>query len=169
VLDVRVAAPEDAPAVADVHVRSWQTAYRGLLPDAYLDELRAEDRASRYLFDSSDPGAPSTSVATVDGAICGFVTTGPSADDDAPGSGEVLALYVDPQAWGIGAGRILLEGARRRLYDQGFSDAVLWVLAGNHRAERFYRVDGWEPDGCRRILPVWGVEVDESRFRRPLP
>ena len=33
-------------AVARVHVRSWQVGYRGLLPDAYLDGLRAEERRS---------------------------------------------------------------------------------------------------------------------------
>ena len=41
-------------AVARVHVRSWQVGYRGLLPDAYLDGLRAEERAERYNFASGD-------------------------------------------------------------------------------------------------------------------
>ena len=38
---LRPAEPDDAMEVARVHVRSWQAGYRGLLPDAYLDGLRA--------------------------------------------------------------------------------------------------------------------------------
>ena len=45
----------DAMAVACVHVRSWQAAYRTLLPDDYLDQLRPEDRAQKYDFADLDP------------------------------------------------------------------------------------------------------------------
>jgi len=57
---LRPAEPADAMGVARVHVRSWQAAYRGLLPDAYLDGLRAEDRAQRYRFASEDVRDPAT-------------------------------------------------------------------------------------------------------------
>ena len=36
------ATPEDALEVAGVHVRAWQSAYRGLLPDEHLDGLRVD-------------------------------------------------------------------------------------------------------------------------------
>ena len=72
VLTVRSAEPEDATAVAEVHVRSWQIGYRGLVADAYLDGLRAEDRARTYVFGSDDPDLPSTLVAVeASGAIRG--------------------------------------------------------------------------------------------------
>jgi ribosomal protein S18 acetylase RimI-like enzyme len=168
VLLVRPARPEDGEAVADLHVRSWQVAYRGLLPDHYLDGLRPEDRMGRYSFGSDDPAAPSTFVATEHDAMRGFVTTGPSRDLDAPGAGELLALYVDPLAWGLGVGRCLMEHARAQLHETGFRHATLWVLVGNDRAQRFYRADGWLPDGVRRTQDVWGVAVDEERLHRTL-
>jgi hypothetical protein len=57
-ISLRPAVPGDSLAVARIHVRAWQTAYRGLLPDAYLDGLRAEDRAARGWSSSSEtPGA----------------------------------------------------------------------------------------------------------------
>jgi GNAT superfamily N-acetyltransferase len=83
--------------------------------------------------------------------------------------GELLALYVDPGSWGKGIGRRLLVEARARLAGRGFVEAILWVLAGNERAERFYRVDGWRPDGARRHDEIWGVTADEVRYRRALP
>lgn len=51
----RPAEPGDAGAVARVHVRSWQVAYRGPFPDESLDGLRPEDRASRHTFGDHDP------------------------------------------------------------------------------------------------------------------
>jgi len=55
---LRPAQPADAAAVARVHVRSWQVAYRGLLPDEYLDGLQPEDRAPHYTFGDRGPGRP---------------------------------------------------------------------------------------------------------------
>lgn len=154
--------------VARVHVRSWQAGYRGLLPDAYLDGLRAEERAQRYRFESDNVREPATVVAIEDGMICGFVTTAPARDSDTPAHGEVFALYVDPEWWGRGFGAALIFAAQTRLVDAGFRNAVLWLLAGNARADRFYRIDGWVPDGLNRTDTVWGVTVDEVRYRRVL-
>ena len=165
---IRVAEPEDALAVARVHVRSWQAAYRKLLPDDYLDQLRPEDRAQRYDFATRDPLKPRTIVAAENGSILGFATTAPAYETDLPGHGELCALYVDPDQWGHRIGAALISAARARLREVGYRQAVLWVLAGNVRAERFYQIDGWSADGTRRTDTVWNVTVDEFRFRREL-
>jgi len=168
-MPVRTAQPDDAAAVAEVHVRAWQAAYRGLMADEFLDSLRPEDRAARYRFAAPDPDAPETLVVTdTEGAIAGFATVAPARDDDRSGTGEVCALYVDPPAWGSGMGLALMQAARARLVELGFTQAGLWVLVGNDRAQRFYRRDGWTADGARRTDQVWGVRVDEVRFVRSL-
>jgi GNAT superfamily N-acetyltransferase len=169
---LREARPGDELAVADVHVRAWQEAYRGLIPDEYLDALDPRDRARRYTFEASDPAAPTTvlAVAEEDGeeAILGFTTISPSRDPDAPGLGEVVALYVDPERYRGGVGRILMAEARRRMGEAGFTDALLWVLDGNDRATRFYEREGWSPDGATRVEHPYGVVSNVSRFRRTL-
>jgi len=165
---LRSAVPDDAMSVAQVHVRSWQAAYKGLLPDDYLGQLRPESRARRYDFGTSDPGKPSTIVAVERAVIVGFATMAPAKDADAGGGGEICALYVDPDCWGRGIGCALIEQARSGLRSRGFLHAVLWVMTGNLRAERFYRRDGWEADGMRRTESIWDVEVEEFRFRRRL-
>src|ERR1700722_10042050 len=96
---LRPAIPDDAIAVARVHVRSWQAAYRTLLPDSYLDQLRPEDRAQNYDFASHDPLVPRTVVATENGLIRGFATTRASSEPDLTNYGELCALYVDPEHW----------------------------------------------------------------------
>jgi GNAT superfamily N-acetyltransferase len=100
--------------------------------------------------------------------ICGFATTCAARDEDVPGYAELAAIHVDPDAWGHGVGQALLAAARAHLLDSGFRHAILWVLVGNVRAERFYVKDGWAPDGSRRTDTVWGVQVDDQRYRRTL-
>jgi len=156
------------PADARVHVRSWQVAYRGLMPDDYLDQLRPEDRAQRYNFAHVDPLQPHTIVAVTDDVICGFATTMPARDADVSGYGELCALYIDPDDWGRGIGVALVSAARAHLVRQGFRNALLWVLEGNTRADRFYRKDGWAPDGLRRTDEIWGIQVNDLRYQRPL-
>ena len=155
-------------AVAQVHVRSWQVAYRTLLPDDYLDGLRPEDRAQMYDFASTDPAKPKTMVAEEGGLILGFATTMPSRDASLPEHGELCALYADPEYWGRGIGVALIAAAREQLQSQGFAKALLWVLAGNVRAERFYRTDKWMPDGMSRTDTVWNAMVNEIRYLRDL-
>ena len=99
---LRPAEPEDATAVARVHVRSWQAAYRSLLPADYLDNLRPEDRAQTYDFTSRDPLKPQTIVASKEGLILGFATTMHSREPDLKNYGELCALYVHPDHWAGG-------------------------------------------------------------------
>ena len=165
---IRPAQPGDALAVARVHVRSWQAAYCSLLPGEYLDQLHPEDRAAHYDFSHIDAQKPYTQVAESDGSIVGFATTAPARDGDCAGLGELLALYVAPESWGQSMGQQLAAAARRRLTDKGFAETVLWVLEGNVRADRFYRKDGWLPDGSQKRDEIWGITVSEIRYRRAL-
>jgi GNAT superfamily N-acetyltransferase len=149
-------------------VRSWQEAYRGLLPREYLDQLRPEDRAPHYDFTHTNAEKPRTIVAVEEGHICGFATTASARDPDLANYGELFALYVDPGHWGRGTGIALITTARQHLWDRGFRHACLWVLDGNTRAERFYRLDGWYCDEASRSATIWNLTVSEHRFLRKL-
>jgi ribosomal protein S18 acetylase RimI-like enzyme len=167
-MELRRAEPADAIAVARVHVRSWQAAYRKLMPDDYLDQLRPEDRANKYDFGNLDPVRPQTIIATESGVIRGFATTAPAQESNMSDYGELYGLYVDPDHWGRGIGVALVSAARTRLFHLGFRNAILWVLVGNVRAERFYRRDQWIPDGGQRTEERCGFKVNDVRYRRNL-
>ncbi len=154
-------------AVARVHVRSWQVAYQGLLPEEFLRQQRAEDRAGKYDFTHHDPLRPHTMVAFEGPEIFGFVTTMPCRESLTQ-CGELCALYVDPAYWGRGFGGTLIAAARTHLSQSGFRHACLWLLKGNMRAAAFYETDGWAPDGQQRNAEVWGIAVEEIRYRRTL-
>ena len=127
-INIRQAVAADAMAVAVAHVRSWQVGYRGLLPAAYLDGLRPEDRASRYGFEQMNPDGPFTQVAVDGDTICGHVTTGRCRDDDLQGGGEIWALYVDPSRWGGGIGHRLITAYAADSVVEGFAEAFAHYL-----------------------------------------
>ncbi|MDP7701924.1 GNAT family N-acetyltransferase [Mycobacterium sp. TY815] len=166
--EVRDAVPTDAPEVAGVHVRSWRSAYRGLIDQDYLDGLTPEAWTSRYDFGRVGLRIPSTLVAVREDTICGFASVGLCRDDELADLGELMALYVDPAHLNTGIGRLLIDAARARLTARGFTAAALWVLRGNDRARRFYERDGWQPDGTERSRVYGGQPAEEVRYRRTL-
>jgi GNAT superfamily N-acetyltransferase len=165
-MKVRAAAPEDAEAIAQVHVTTWQTAYRGTIPDDYLDALDVAGRAQLWRRGLST-GASSVVLAVEDGgAVTGFVAFGPHRGE--ADSGQVYALYVRPDRWRNGAGAVLMAAAERDLRERGFGTARLWAIDGNERAQGFYERCGWMPDGARRYEELGGAAVPQLRYHRLL-
>lgn len=170
-MELREASIEDAAQIAAVHVETWQAAYGALLPADFLASLDMAQRVrswhDRLLAGDAER---STVVAERDGAIVGFAVTGAARDEGAGASvGELMALYCHPRAWGSGVGRALITDAVERLSAAGYEEAILWVLEGNERAERFYRAAGWRSDGALKHAEIGGTQVRELRYRRDLP
>jgi GNAT superfamily N-acetyltransferase len=170
---VRPRRPEDADALADLRVRSWRAAYRGLLPDDYLDRMPQgadEFRAARERFwtPAARAGRPPVHhlVAERDRVLTGFAVCGPERDTGTR-AGELLALYVAPEHWSTGAGRTLLAAASEMLAADGHPSLALWVLEGNTRARRFYERNGLRPTGHRRTVTL-GAPVPEVRYEAAL-
>lgn len=163
---VRRAEPADAEAIALAHVRAWQVAYDGLFPEDELAQLDPVARAETLRRRLAAPAAGhATLAAEGDDGVIGFVSTGPSRDDDASRRvGELYAIYVDPTAWGLGAGRQLMDAALDEL-GATFAEATLWVLAENPRARRFYEAAGWRPDGAEKEDTYLRTPVTEVRYR----
>jgi ribosomal protein S18 acetylase RimI-like enzyme len=146
---IRAARPADARPIAAVHVATWRAAYAGLLPDEVLAGLDTGEWAQRWNRNlAASAEGRFVLVFEQDGRVGGFVSGGPSRDQF-PG-GEVYAIYVDPARQGRGAGSRLLTAAARHLAEAHFTDASLWVLAGNHPARRFYESQGWRSDGTEQ-------------------
>ncbi len=165
-MTVRVAAPDDAPAIAAVHVSAWQQAYRGLLPQEGLDQLSVDKRTALWQKNLSGD-ASTTAVHEREGSVDGFVCYGACRDDDVTSDmiGEIIGINVAPSAWGTGAGRDLCRHARSALVAGGDREVCLWVLAGNARACRFYDKEGFTPDGTEREVEILGRLVREIRYR----
>ena len=164
---IREAALSDARAIAEIHVRAWQAAYRGQLPDDYLDDLSVEDRLGQHEWTIRNPRETwRLWVAEDDGAVVGFAVTGPGEDVDADErTGEVYAIYLEPGRIGTGLGSRLFAHAVDDLRDRGFTGATLWVLESNERARRFYEIAGWKPDGATASEQIDRALMPTVRYR----
>ncbi|WP_211262685.1 GNAT family N-acetyltransferase [Nitriliruptor alkaliphilus] len=160
----------DAGPVSSVHTRTWQIAYRGLLPDQVLDHLDTGQRADGWREILATRDGPSVLLAVSDTAgaperVVGFVAVGASRDEDAGDRrGEVHAIYVDPDHWAAGIGTDLLAAGTEQLRQRGWTTATLWVLSANTRTRAFYERHGWRTDGHTRVELVGGAEAPHTRY-----
>ncbi|MDQ0993924.1 GNAT family N-acetyltransferase [Streptomyces sp. V3I7] len=165
---IRAMTPADCDRVAEIRVAGWRSAYRGLMPQTYLDALDvAADAERRRSWFRDSRGDVVNLVAERDGALVGWAAHGPYRDGEVrTADAELYALYVDRAHLGGGVGRALLERAVREASAAGRARMFLWVLQGNTRARRFYERAGFGADGAEEPFEVDGVAVPEVRYVR---
>jgi len=160
--------------MGEVHVAAWQSAYRGLLSDEFLDSLDAPTRAEHWRgaltaatqrAEVPDGGSdPHNLVGEIDGSVVAIATVGPYRDRPAGDMGELWMINVEPSSWGTGIATELLGVAVERLVGMNCAGAVLWVIDRNLRARRFYEKHGWRVDGESKAELVGDREIIEVRY-----
>ena len=163
-MEIRRLGPgDDALAVSRVYRESWRAAYRGIVPQAFLDEM-AEDRWCSFL-----TGGGAESLLLLDGQrLAGTAACGPVRQAAPQRRGELISLYLLPDYWGRGMGKALLEAALERLREMGCREAALWVLEENRRARAFYERQGFSPTGAALADEIGGRQLRELEYARRL-
>ena len=154
-LVIRRARASDSDDIARVHVQSWREAYRGLLPQAYLDQLSVAAHERQWRRSLTDGGWGF--VAQWEQRIVGFASGGLSRGRRDV-SGELYLLYVLRARHGQGIGRALFDASHLELARRGHHGLLVWVLADNG-ARRFYERLGGEPAGEAKVM------VADRQFR----
>jgi ribosomal protein S18 acetylase RimI-like enzyme len=162
---IRRARPDDAEAIARLHVASWQATYRAELPLAFLD---GQDIAARARHWGAEIAGPTRVLVALEGeALVGFVAGGPTRDD-VPDPSRVFAVYnlhVDPACHAQGLGRGLFEAMAEVARGAGAAELRLWVVETNAGARRFYEGRGMQFDGARQSHAVGpGAVLHEVRY-----
>ncbi len=170
-LSIRRMTLADCDRVSEIRVGGWRSAYRGLVPQSYLDALSVEQDAERRRARLAQHGGGVVNlVAEQEGEIVGWACHGPYRDGEVrTGDAELYAIYVDPARCGGGIGRALLAQAVRQCAAAGHVRMFLWVLKENARARRFYERAGFRADGAEEPFEVDGIAVPEVRYARCLP
>jgi len=143
---VRRAVIDDADAIARVHVASWQTSYRGILPDATLDGLDVSARAERWRKNLAEAASVTFVACAGDGRGLGFASAGPHRAGGAI-TGELYAIYLLDDAKRTGIGRALYAEATAWLRAHAMTSMIVWVLEDNPPARQFYEAMGGVLDG----------------------
>lgn len=160
---VRAPLLEDVPEMARVIVRCWQETYRGLVPDAVLDDPgfpSARERFWTVALTDERYRDSRTAVAERDGELIGVAMSGPPLDRGATWSRQLYVLYVVAAEHGTGAGLALLDAVV-----DADEPVALWVADPNPRAQAFYRKHGFVADGASQV----DDGVREIRMVRGLP
>lgn len=162
---IREPSKNDTRGLAEVHVRSWQAAYRGQLPDDILDNLSVEQREKQWHLTLNSP-SNKVLVAEAEQRIVAFISFGPVRDGglDKSSVGEVYAIYALEEFWDQGIGRKLMEASLAALRDMNCSRVKIWLLETNQRAISFYQKFGFSADGAQKAEPLAGVERREIRY-----
>jgi ribosomal protein S18 acetylase RimI-like enzyme len=140
VIGVRRAEAKDAEAITAVHDSAWRLAYEGMIPARELSRIVA--RRGPKWWDRAIRKGTAILVLEVGGTICGYATVGPNRARNLAQKGEVYEIYMKPEYQGIGLGTRLFLAARRELARFGFDTVVVWALADNDNAIRFYKNAG---------------------------
>lgn len=140
-MEVYRAGAQDAPFVANLWLANWQSTYRGLLPDEYLDSLSyagALETWSEYMRSEDNR----VFIARAGGARLGFAACEP--DSELAGCLYLHSLHVVPEARGKGVGTRLISQVWEMARTLGCSGLSICVVRGNESARRLYSELGAE-------------------------
>ena len=151
--NIRPAVVHDARAIAEVHVESWKSTYRGIFPDALLNGLSVEKRESFWresLAAHEPPSAITMAGCDAGGNVVAFVSGGKERTGQLGCDGEIYAIYLRQEVQRQGLGSLLVRQFVHELDARGFGSMAVWVLALNP-SRRFYERLGAKVIGQQQI------------------
>lgn len=148
-----------ASAVSHIYALSWKTGYKNIIPQDYLDNLSME-RWTPFLKNSLFDGF----VLKVKGEYVATSSISSARDEDMRGWGEVVSLYVLPNHFYKGYGKLLLSFVVSELKNQGYNNIYLWVLEDNKQAINFYERNGFSTNGDKKVITIAGTELMELKY-----
>jgi ribosomal protein S18 acetylase RimI-like enzyme len=164
---IRQATLEDAAGITKVHIDTWRTTYRGIVPDEFLANMSYEERTQRWtnIFNNSEGKSYHFVAENDDGCIVGFVSGGVNRDEHPRYQSELYAIYILEAYHGQGIGKRLTVALVERLLQMGLDSMILWVIAVNP-ARRFYEALGGQLVGTQQF-EIAGASIDEVAYGWP--
>lgn len=142
---IREATQSDVPAISKVHVDTWRTTYRGIVPDEHLANLSYERRANGWyqILNRAPEDGNFTYIAEDEsGEIVGFANGGVERTGDPIYRGELTAIYIRQSYQGKGIGRGLVHVVAERLGRLGMNSMLVWVLVDNPACQFYAALGG---------------------------
>jgi len=129
-ITIREATVEDARAIAEVHVATWQTSYSGILPPDVLAGLSAESRAAMWEEGLSQPRGNNFLFVAENNAdeVIGFVGGGKANELIKGFKGEIRVIYILEAYQRKGIGRKLIQVSIARLLEEGITSMLVWAF-----------------------------------------
>ncbi|MEM1485213.1 GNAT family N-acetyltransferase [Oscillospiraceae bacterium PP1C4] len=160
---IKQATAQDAKTISHIHASSWKAAYRGMIPQQYLDELQDDFWVSA--FQSWIDTNPIKALLIYDNELpVGCIVYGKSRDDKLPEWGEIISIYLIPAYLGKGYGYKLFNSALDDMKHAGYHDIYLWVLEDNEAAKKFYERNGFVCNNDKYSFEIMNKPIHDVRY-----
>lgn len=142
---IREANINDAFSIAKVHIDTWRTTYKGIVPDEYLNKMDYDQRGKKWQSIISDASKVGKYIFVAEdevAGIVGFASCGLDRDGDELYKGELYAIYIFKEYQNKGIGRMLLNRVVNKFIELKINSMIIWALENNYTACRFYEANG---------------------------
>ncbi len=156
---IRPAEARDAESIAKIKVEGWQTAYRGIVDDAYLRAMSIPEQSELF----KNVYSPNTVfIAEADNEILGFCRFRICEDEKT--DCEIRELYVRPDLKRMGIGSKLFTHTLNHLIRKGMKKLYLSCFLENTGAKHFYEKAGGKAEG-KSTYELNGKPYDIQSYR----
>ena len=150
---------DDCFAISNVYEESWKSAYKGIIPQTYLDSI-PKGHWVKFLSDSTW-----NTLIMLDGdTVIGTSSYGKSRFVDMDCYGEIISIYLLPEYLGKGYGKQLLQTAIHDLIQMGYKDIFLYVLEANAKTRHFYEQFGFKASSAYLDDNIGGKCLREIQY-----
>lgn len=147
---------DDMLAVSNIYEKSWKHTYTGIIPDSFLNSIPSGQWANGL----NQPGRHSLLLFD-NGKLLGTSAFCKARIEDMADFGEIVSIYLLPEAEHKGYGKKLINAAIEELKKRGFRKIYLWVLEKNIHARQFYEHMGFKPNGKTMCGDFSGTKLQE--------
>ncbi|MGN7409411.1 N-acetyltransferase family protein [Sporosarcina sp. SAFN-010] len=140
-MQIRTANLDDAQGIAKVHVDSWRTTYKGIIPDDFLNNLSYEQRTQLWKKNIEREDDYVFIAENSEGEIIGFADAWKREDNLTEKSGDLTSIYLLEKYQGNGIGKKLLKELFNHFKQMGYEKVLVEVLEEN-KTRFFYEYYG---------------------------
>jgi len=158
-MKIRKATQADAAGIAKVHVDSWRTTYKGIIPDDFLSKLSYEKRTQSWIQNIAREDNYVLAAENTDGKIIGFADCSTRETNTVPNSSDLTSIYLLEEYQGKGIGKQLLKQIFLHFKSLGYENIFVEVLADN-KTRHFYEYYGAKLFN-RTQINIGGKVLDE--------
>lgn len=166
-MNIRNAVDNDASIIAKIQIQAWCLAYKGCMPDDYLNSLSVDLKTSHWHTILSEKNQGVNLVIEYRGGVVGFCVYGPARDDDLSelNVAELVAINILPEYWRMGLGFKLVDHVVNVCRQKSWDSLYLWVVKENSRAIGFYESMNFKFDGVEKVdNKLTGDNLCEIRY-----
>ena len=158
---IRKAVKEDSYSIAKLIVESWQTAYKGLIGNDYLNSLSVLDRTDGWKNNILNQNEINhIYVYEEDNKIFGVIRFGKPDNELSNYNSEIHVLYVEPSFKRKGIGTKLFNFAKKYFIEKNTTDMIIWCLKNSIPSIKFYEKMGGNIVSSRKAV-IHNIELEE--------